>query len=113
MQLREMYCQRMTMLRRGPRGEPIIYTFFLEPRPCTKHTIWVLVQMADEFFPLLRELGFLGVSTTVYIFDGAVFDSLYRRCRQRHKAFYAAIENERERTRLENMDHTMGMLLLA
>ena len=102
---REFYCQRAMLQRRSVLGEPIVYTLAAEAVPCVRHTTWVLFNLLDAFTPLLRELGFVGLATSVYIFDGAQFHSLYRRARQRHSTFHAAILDVQKRERSKRMDN--------
>ena len=109
-QSREMYSQRLMLLRRDHLNQPLIFTLYKDALPCVRHTTWVMTHILDEFFPLLRELGFTGLQTTVYCFDGGVFDALYRRARQRHMAYYANEDNLELRERLQNQDHTLGIL---
>ena len=107
---REMYLHRVFLQRKPLLGPPIIFTMVDEPLPCVSHTTWVLFNMADGFVPLLPELGFTGLSLTVYVFDGGTFGALYRRMRQRHRAHYAQIEDLDERTRTSHMDMYEGIL---
>ena len=59
---------------------------------------------------MIVELRPRGLTLTAYVLDGGIYEGIYRRMRQRHRAALTNIADVKLRERASHTDHTLGIL---
>ena len=95
-------------------GAPIMSMGFGPPMGmCNGRGSWNIMNAASQFSPALRSLGHDGLSITVYLQDGALFESTFRKWLGLHEVMYhpehGFVEAD-DRYRLKNSDFVVGVL---